>query len=59
MVNPVQSSGDQSLTDLKDSAAAVPASEYADGRSCATWMAPATSAGSGPTVKSSTGTPAF
>ena len=30
MVNPVQSSGDQSLTDLKDSASAVPASEYAE-----------------------------
>lgn len=28
-VNPVQSSGDQSLTDSKDSASAVPASEYA------------------------------
>ena len=28
-VNPVQSSGDQGLTDQKDSAAAVPASEYA------------------------------
>jgi hypothetical protein len=30
MVNPVQSSGDQSLTDMKDSASAVPASEYAE-----------------------------
>ncbi|RSS34117.1 bacillolysin [Streptomyces sp. WAC07061] len=29
MVNPVQSSGDQTLTDAKDSAAAVPASAYA------------------------------
>ena len=29
MVNPVQSSGDQSLTDAKDSAGAVPLSEYA------------------------------
>lgn len=29
MVNPVQSSGDQTLTDQKDSAAAVPASQYA------------------------------
>lgn len=29
MVNPVQSSGDQSLTDQNDSATAVPASEYA------------------------------
>ena len=29
MVNPVQSSGDQSLTDQKDSATAVPQSEYA------------------------------
>jgi zinc metalloprotease ZmpB len=29
MVNPVQSSGDQSLTDQKDAAAAVPASAYA------------------------------
>ncbi len=30
MVNPVQSSGNQGLTDQKDSATAVPASEYAD-----------------------------
>jgi hypothetical protein len=30
MVNPVQSSGDQTLTDMKDSAAAVPASAYAE-----------------------------
>jgi hypothetical protein len=30
MVNPVQSSGDESLTDQKDSATAVPASDYAD-----------------------------
>ena len=30
MVNPVQSSGDQLLTDMKDSASAVPASEYAE-----------------------------
>jgi len=29
-VNPVQSSGDQSLTDMKDSATAVPLSEYAE-----------------------------
>jgi zinc metalloprotease ZmpB len=29
-VNPVQSSGDQSLTDMKDSADAVPSSEYAE-----------------------------
>ena len=57
-VNPVQSSGDQSLTDDRDSATAVPASEYAD--------VPLTHLdGSGylrgdyAVVESSTGTPAF
>ncbi len=57
-VNPVQSSGDQSLTDDKDSAAAVPASEYAtvplrnldgSGYLRGTWV----------TIESSTGTPAY
>jgi hypothetical protein len=57
-VNPVQSSGDQSLVDAKDSATAVPASEYVD--------VPLTHLdGSGylrgdyAVVESSTGTPAF
>ena len=57
-VNPVQSSGNQSLTDAKDSATAVPASEYA--------TVPLTHLdGSGylrgdyAVVQSSTGTPAF
>ena len=57
-VNPVQSSGDQSLTDMKDSDAAVPMSEYASvqlrnldgsGYLRGTWA----------NVQSSTGTPAF
>jgi hypothetical protein len=57
-VNPVQSSGNQSLTDMKDSDAAVPASEYAtvqlrnlDGSGYLR--------GKWANVKSSTGTPAF
>lgn len=57
-VNPVQSSGDQSLTDDKDSASAVPASEYAevelrnlDGSGYLR--------GSWANVESSTGTPAY
>lgn len=57
MVNPVQSSGDESLTDQKDAAAAVPASAYA--------KAPLTNLdgdgylhGRYATVESSTGTPA-
>jgi zinc metalloprotease ZmpB len=58
MVNPVQSSGDESLTDQKDSADAVPASEYRDmqlrhldgsGYLRGDWV----------TVQSATGTPAF
>jgi len=58
MVNPVQSSGDQSLTDQKDSATAVPASEYAtvelrnldgSGHLSGLWA----------NVESSTGTPAY
>ncbi|MBW8750771.1 MAG: M36 family metallopeptidase [Propionibacteriales bacterium] len=58
MVNPVQSSGDESLTDQKDSATAVPASEYRDmqlrhldgsGYLRGDWV----------TVQSATGTPAF
>ena len=58
MVNPVQSSGDESLTDQNDSDAAVPASAYAtvqlrnldgSGYLRGTWV----------TVESSTGTPAF
>jgi len=58
MVNPVQSSGDESLTDQKDSADAVPASEYRDmqlrhldgsGYLRGEWV----------TVQSATGTPAF
>jgi len=58
MVNPVQSSGDQSLTDQKDSDAAVPASAYAtvplrnldgSGYLHGSWV----------TVESATGTPAF
>ncbi len=58
MVNPVQSSGDQSLTDQKDSADAVPGSEYAavelrnldgSGYLRGDWV----------NVKSSTGTPAY
>lgn len=58
MVNPVQSSNDQGLTDQKDSAGAVPASAYADaelrnldgsGYLRGAWV----------TVESSTGTPAF
>lgn len=58
MVNPVQSSNDQDLTDQKDSAAAVPDSEYADaqlrnldgsGYLRGAWV----------NVQSSTGTPAF
>jgi hypothetical protein len=57
-VNPVQSSGDELLTDMKDSADAVPASEYADvelrnldgsGYLRGRWA----------NVESSTGTPAF
>jgi hypothetical protein len=57
-VNPVQSSGIQSLTDMKDSDAAVPASEYAkvqlrnldgSGYLRGTWA----------NVQSATGTPAF
>ncbi|GAA1957472.1 hypothetical protein GCM10009798_16100 [Nocardioides panacihumi] len=58
MVNPVQSSGDQSLVDAKDSATAVPASQYV--------TVPLTHLdGSGylrgdyAVVESSTGTPAF
>jgi hypothetical protein len=57
-VNPVQSSGNQSLTDQKDSATAVPASEYAR-------VAVRNLDGSGylhgkwATVESSTGTPAY
>lgn len=58
MVNPVQSSGDQNLVDDNDSAAAVPASEYAsvqlrnlDGSGYLT--------GKYVTVQSSTGTPAY
>ena len=57
-VNPVQSSGNQALTDMKDSDAAVPLSEYApvqlrnlDGSGYLR--------GKWATVKSSTGTPAF
>ena len=58
MVNPVQSSGDETLTDQKDSATAVPASDYAtvqlrnlDGSGTLTgrWVR----------VESSTGTPAY
>ncbi|SDP08747.1 Fungalysin metallopeptidase (M36) [Pedococcus dokdonensis] len=58
MVNPVQSSGDQSLTDQKDSDAAVPASAYAtvplrnldgSGYLRGSWV----------NVRSATGTPAF
>ena len=58
MVNPVQSSGDQELTDEKDSATAVPDSEYADaqlrnldgsGYLRGDWV----------DVQSATGTPAF
>jgi hypothetical protein len=58
MVNPVQSSGDESLTDQNDSASAVPASQYAtvplrnlDGSGTLTgkWVA----------VQSSTGKPAY
>ena len=58
MVNPVQSTGDQSLTDDKDSAAAVPQSAYAlaplrnldgSGYLRGTWV----------TVASATGTPAY
>ena len=58
MVNPVQSSGDQSLTDQKDSAAAVPETEYAlvelrnldgSGYLRGDWV----------TVQSSTGAPAY
>jgi hypothetical protein len=58
MVNPVQSSGDQSLTDQKDSDAAVPASAYAtvplrnldgSGYLRGSWV----------NVQSATGTPAF
>jgi zinc metalloprotease ZmpB len=57
-VNPVQSSGDQSLTDDKDSATAVPASEYAtvqlrnldgSGYLRGTWV----------TVRAETGEPAY
>jgi hypothetical protein len=57
-VNPVQSSGDESLTDQKDSATAVPASEYAR-------VAIRNLDGSGylhgkwATVQSATGTPAY
>jgi hypothetical protein len=58
MVNPVQSTGDQGLTDQKDSAAAVPASAYAtvplrnlDGSGYLR--------GAWANVESSTGTPAY
>jgi len=58
MVNPVQSSGNERLTDQKDSATAVPTSEYTDaqlrnldgsGHLVGKWV----------TVRSSTGTPAY
>jgi hypothetical protein len=58
MVNPVQSSGNEGLTDQKDSATSVPASEYTDaqlrnldgsGHLVGKWV----------TVRSSTGTPAY
>lgn len=58
MVNPVQSSGDQSLTDQKDAAAAIPASAYAtvplrnldgSGNLVGKWAQ----------IQSSTGTPAY
>lgn len=58
MVNPVQSSGDQSLTDQKDSAAAVPSSAYAQvplrnldgsGKLSGRWA----------NVRTTTGTPAY
>jgi len=58
MVNPVQSSGDESLTDDKDSATAVPADQYArvplrnldgSGYLRGTWVS----------VESATGTPAY
>ena len=49
MVNPVQSSGDQSLTDQKDPASAVPSPGRTPRCRCATWTAPATCAASGPT----------
>src|SRR3954470_12876622 len=58
MVNPVQSSGDQSLTDQNDSATAVPASDYTvaqlrhldgSGYLCGDWV----------NVESATGTPAY
>jgi hypothetical protein len=58
MVSPVQSSGDQALTDQKDSATAIPDEDYADaplrnldgsGYLRGTWV----------TVESSTGTPAY
>ena len=58
MVNPVQSSGDESLTDQNDSATAVPADQYRDmqlrnldgsGYLRGAWV----------TVESATGTPAF
>jgi hypothetical protein len=58
MVNPVQSSGDESLTDQKDAASAVPASAYVD-------IQLRNLGGSGylrgrwANVESSTGTPAF
>ena len=57
MVNPVQSSGNEDLTDQKDSATAVPASEYTDaqlrnldgsGHLVGKWV----------TIRSTTGTPA-
>ena len=58
MVNPVQSSGNEGLTDQKDSATSVPASEYTDaqlrnldgsGHLVGKWV----------TIRSSTGAPAY
>lgn len=58
-VNPVQSSGDQTLTDDKDSATAVPRSEYAEGMPLRNLDGSGYLSGSWVVVGSSTGAPAY
>ena len=58
MVNPVQSSGNENLTDQKDSATAVPASEYTDAQ-LRNLDGSGYLRGKWATVKSSTGSSAF
>jgi hypothetical protein len=58
MVNPVQSTGDESLTDQKDAASAVPASAYATAQ-LRNLDGSGYLHGNWATVRSSTGTPAY